>query len=411
MSDYRYKLEGYKGMKNRYRCSDCNHAGKFARYIDTETNEYLGDKVGRCERLDKCGYHYTPKQYFADNGIVPNHNTDVASSKAVEPEKTSSHIDSNLFEKTLSNYEQNNFIKYLNTLFDENTVNHLIDKFKIGTSKHWPGSTIFWQVDTAGNIRTGKIMQYDAETGKRIKTPYDRIQWVHKVTKAIDYNLKQCLFGEHQLWKNDLPIAVVESEKTAIIASGYLPQFTWVASGNKQGLSVDKCNALKANCNNKSVVLYPDLNAYKEWNEKAKLYKFKISDLLEKKATSDEKQNGLDLADYLVRFKVEDFTKPYTTEDLPSAPKEPIQIEIPEPVHIEVPTIQYTPPKVELWDIPNFEGLTIPREITLDAATKISDVKFCIDTHTEIVTANNGKSTFKPYLERLNKIHSLLIQN
>ena len=36
--------------------------------IDTENNNnYLSERVGKCNRLDKCGYHYTPKQYFADN--------------------------------------------------------------------------------------------------------------------------------------------------------------------------------------------------------------------------------------------------------------------------------------------------------------------------------------------------------
>ena len=40
----------------------------FTRYIDTENNnQYINDNVGKCNRLDKCGYHYTPKQYFADN--------------------------------------------------------------------------------------------------------------------------------------------------------------------------------------------------------------------------------------------------------------------------------------------------------------------------------------------------------
>ena len=28
---------------------------------------YLSDSVGKCNRLNKCGYHYTPRQYFADN--------------------------------------------------------------------------------------------------------------------------------------------------------------------------------------------------------------------------------------------------------------------------------------------------------------------------------------------------------
>ena len=38
------------------------------RYIDTEnSNQYIADNVGKCNHLDKCGYHYTPKQYFEDN--------------------------------------------------------------------------------------------------------------------------------------------------------------------------------------------------------------------------------------------------------------------------------------------------------------------------------------------------------
>ena len=37
-------------------------------YIDTENNnQYLSERVGKCNRLDKCGYHYTPRQYYTDN--------------------------------------------------------------------------------------------------------------------------------------------------------------------------------------------------------------------------------------------------------------------------------------------------------------------------------------------------------
>ena len=46
----------------------CGRKHTFTRYIDTENNnQYLSERVGKSHRLDKCGYHYTPKQYFADN--------------------------------------------------------------------------------------------------------------------------------------------------------------------------------------------------------------------------------------------------------------------------------------------------------------------------------------------------------
>ena len=40
----------------------------------------------------------------------------------------------------------------------------------------------------------------------------------------LDINeLKQCFFGEHLLREKTMPVAIVESEKTAIISSVYLP--------------------------------------------------------------------------------------------------------------------------------------------------------------------------------------------
>ena len=29
------------------------------------------------------------------------------------------------------------------------------------------GSVVFWQIDTLGKVRTGKVMNYNSETGKR----------------------------------------------------------------------------------------------------------------------------------------------------------------------------------------------------------------------------------------------------
>ena len=68
MNDYRYQLERYRGVSTRYTCPQCRRKHAFTRYIDTENNnQYLSDNVGKCNRLDKCGYHYTPREYFTDN--------------------------------------------------------------------------------------------------------------------------------------------------------------------------------------------------------------------------------------------------------------------------------------------------------------------------------------------------------
>ena len=67
-NNYRYQLEKYKGRGTRYNCPQCGRKYTFTKYIDTYNNNiYVNDRVGKCNRLDKCGYHYTPRQYFEDN--------------------------------------------------------------------------------------------------------------------------------------------------------------------------------------------------------------------------------------------------------------------------------------------------------------------------------------------------------
>jgi hypothetical protein len=62
----RIQLEKYKGTKSRGTCPGCNSRNCFAQYVDENGNR-IADNVGRCNRESKCGYHYSPKQYYADN--------------------------------------------------------------------------------------------------------------------------------------------------------------------------------------------------------------------------------------------------------------------------------------------------------------------------------------------------------
>ncbi len=207
MNRHRYILQPYKGMNTRYRCPECNKGKTFTRYIDTETGEHLADHVGRCERVDNCGNHYTPKQYFQDNRQLipaPTHSYTLQKAskhahfahhkKEPEKEKAVSLIPIDTFKGSLKTHEANNFIKYLHTLFGADITRQLISKYFIGTSKHWPGANVFWQIDITGKVRTGKIMLYNPATGKRIKQPYNYISWVQSVLNLPEYELRQCFF-------------------------------------------------------------------------------------------------------------------------------------------------------------------------------------------------------------------------
>ncbi|MFZ4741402.1 MAG: DUF6371 domain-containing protein, partial [Bacteroidales bacterium] len=231
MSEHRYILEKYKNLSSRHLCPCCGKK-ELTYYIDTKTGEAIHPTVGKCNRESNCNYHYTPKQYFTNNNIFAETSPPQATrTPQAKPEpKAISYINFDVFKATLKNYDNNNFIKFLISAFGENITKELIEKYFIGTSKHWNGATIFYQRDIEGEIRAGKIFLYDADAGKRIKKPFDHITWLHSLMKLEDFELKQCLFGTHLLYDKTKPIAVVESEKTSIIASVYLPQFIWVST-------------------------------------------------------------------------------------------------------------------------------------------------------------------------------------
>jgi hypothetical protein len=304
MQDYRYTLEPYNGIKTRYFCPNCTKQNVFTKYIDLQTNEHLNDAVGCCNRLIKCGYHYKPKQFFDDNNISFDTSVSQKVISRGKPKLIISFINAEILNKSKSINQPNYFIDFLSNHWDLETANTLVDKYNIGTSKHWKGATVFWQVDKNNNVRTGKIMLYNASNGKRVKEPYNHINWVHKALKLDSFNLEQCYFGEHLLNENiNKPVAIVESEKTAIISSIYLPEFIWLACGSVNNLNEAKTKVLTG----RNVVLFPDLKCFDLWNNKipqlTKLATFRTSTLLETKATEIEKKQGLDIADYLVKIE------------------------------------------------------------------------------------------------------------
>jgi len=127
--------------------------------------------------------------------------------------------------------------------------------------------------------------------------------------KLPNFQLSQCLFGEHLIDDRTKTVAIVESEKSAVIASIYLPEMIWLACGGSEGLSVEKCAVLKG----RKVVLFPDCGKFDKWSEKtkelSKICNVSVSSSIEKNATEHERQSGYDIADYLVRFSPDEFLK------------------------------------------------------------------------------------------------------
>ena len=280
---YLYVLD--KSSK-KFSCPNCGKRS-FVRFVNNETGDYLTENYGRCDRETECKYYAQPtneKKNFSLY-IVPE----------VIP---TSYLKTSIIDQSECDYNQNNFVKFLLKYFDVKQVGKVLEAYHIGTSKHWEGANIFWQIDNKNKARTGKIMLYNEVSGKRVKEPYNCINWVHSVLKLKDYNLKQCLFGLHRVnIELSKPIAIVESEKTAIILSIEAPDFLWLATGSKGNLKEELLRPIKS----RNIILHPDKGEFQDWQKvviqlRAKGYKIAISDLLEQM----ELKQGYDLADYYV---------------------------------------------------------------------------------------------------------------
>ncbi|MCW3108469.1 MAG: hypothetical protein JWQ09_2975 [Segetibacter sp.] len=302
---------GLDKTSRKFKCPGCNHRS-FVRMMDFEANDYLPEHVGRCDRESNCGYHYTVKQYLKDNGMTYTPPT-AKEPEFIEPEKVDL-MPGELILQSLRGFEQSNFALYLISLFGHEIATKTLEKYCIGRAKADNGKAcIFWNVDNDYKIRTGKIICYNPLTGKRNKDIVPTM--VHK-TYNKDFNLKLTFFGAHLLDQcPDKTIGLVESEKTAIIASIYMPDMIWLATGGASGCKwreYSVFNVLK----DRNIILFPDFGyfnkktlktCYQEWTERALSISermpctIKVSRVLEDNLSEEERVNDFDLADMLVK--------------------------------------------------------------------------------------------------------------
>lgn len=185
-----------------------------------------------------------------------------------------------------------------------------------------------------GKIKQIKAMAYNL-SGKRIKDGEEFLSYntrsgkYEKVIAAADYLCspirflgkilmrgfdfvnQQTFFGAHliALYPNKI-IVITESEKTAIIGSIEKPEFVWIATGGQFGCkwtSPEVYNILQG----REVMLFPDLKATEDWKLRAENLaaagiKVSVFEKLEEQATAEDKALGLDIADFLLRKRIEE---------------------------------------------------------------------------------------------------------
>ena len=306
MENFRYVLEKYQqGGKNRFICPACGLNKSFVRYIDIETGFYIDEFVGKCNRLEKCGYHFKPRDFFKQKGLKPEM---FFSKICKQNEKPTFYFDEDELLNSLHFKDKtSNLFDFLLKHFLEEKVSKTFKKYFVGVSERWSKSVIFWQVDRNQKVRAGKIMLYDSVTGKR-----DKFKFNWKEVKDDNFEMRQVFFGIHLIdYYKKYKIGIVESEKTALLCDLFFDEeIVWIASGGLQGLNEDKFKDLIG----REVLLFPDLsskkskiNACELWKSKAEIISkkikidIKINTILDKIADKIDYENQEDLGDFIIK--------------------------------------------------------------------------------------------------------------
>lgn len=187
-------------------------------------------------------------------------------------------------------------------------IAHAAARYRLGKSRS--GKCIFWMIDQQGIVHDGHIGNSWASTMLKNREP--------ELLK--DWHAKHCLFGQNLLMEDvrskmedvkrtldfrpqTLDIALVESERSAVILSELFPEQLWLATCYPGNLTVENLEVLKGH----HVTLFPPtdptMSTYVTWLEVADqahrqfALDISVSSILEDHATPEQKEACIDLVD------------------------------------------------------------------------------------------------------------------
>lgn len=331
---------GLNPSGNKWKCFSCGEGGS---HIDLVMKHENLDFPGACEWLI-CEFGIpVPQQenrkslieaikpkLMAYNNSNSNQDSNPSTSSGQAPiENYSCAGNTNLNAKVLDLFKgtSNEFTRALvnNKILTPEQMQHAAEVFRLSTADD---NIIFWQIDRDNHIREGKVMYYQADAHRSHSRKPVTVSWLLKQEHQLpeEWKARFCLFGLHQLSEgmrvkgeeSEPIIAIVESEKTAIICTELIPTMSpspftnnpspviWLATGGSSNLSIQMLQPLKG----KRIIIFPDTDStgsiFQEWLKIAQDagkqfgHPITVSDLLERHASEDQKKRKIDIADFIL---------------------------------------------------------------------------------------------------------------
>ncbi len=263
-------------------CPSCGRKGKYRDFVDTYTGAPVAHLIcGRCFSAS-CGYDLTPSAYYEQH--PDERHTPPRGWTPPPPPPPPSYIDTHhVTDYITDQIKRSNLLAYLLPILGHDTLLRIVAKYYIGIDAD--GATRWAYIDDCFRVNEIKVQQHHRHNGHRTYT-YTFHQHLRDIGE-IDPNTApaRCLFGQHLLAEAEdtTTVAIVESEKTAIMCAAIVPDVVWLATGGCSNFSlIEKAQHLLAKCN--AVILYPDAGVFDDWRTKAESLNVKnvaVSDFVE----------------------------------------------------------------------------------------------------------------------------------
>lgn len=278
-----------KGRKHT--CPQCGGRKSFRRYIDGETGKELDEKCGICDHVNRCGYHYPPRELFRDHPelkrreaygdaedygrtSVPGCLKSKVGNAPAEYSQTE-FFDMNWVEKASKRHST--FRSWFENLdFEPERIREVLAEYFIGATRqdivvngvnHGPAA-VFWMIDEQQRVHDAKLIAYTAD-GHRVPCWGNSMRcicWNAKAGPQLQ-ETEKVLFGLHLIGRYpDKVVCIVESEKSALVCACRYPEYVWLATGGCGNLQASKLRPLM----DRKIVVYPDSGEYQKWCDRMK---------------------------------------------------------------------------------------------------------------------------------------------